>query len=371
MNNQERKISNINEDELLSKTIAAVRFPMAFLVVMIHGYFSKIVINGGKAEIDFSNYLFFPKVTLLVGEIASIAVPIFYILSGFLFFFKISEFNKECYITKIQKRVHSLLIPYLFWNLCAALVFMLGQILVPNVFSGNSINISDYSWLEWLQMFWNNAGTGYPVSSQLWFLRDLMIVVVTSPLIYLFVKYTKIVGVLLLWVLWVFNIEPNITGLNITSFFLFSLGAYFSIHNVNFVTLSTHLYKKGIGILYLLILLLAIIFENTVYLPFLHKISISVGFFFIIGITATYLLKGGKESNFLSTSSMFIYLIHVTPIIFLKKIVIMIVQPSNDVGAILVYFFCPITMTLICLAIFWILRKYAPNFTSIITGGRV
>ena len=367
MNNQ----SNLTEEDLLSKTIATVRFPMAFLVVMIHGYFSKVVINGGNTEMDFSNLIVFPKVTFLVGTIASVAVPVFYVLSGFLFFYKVSEFNKTCYFSKLQKRIHSLLIPYLFWNLFSPLVVILGQILVPGVFSGERTNITDYSWIEWLQMFWNNAGTGYPVSSQLWFLRDLMIVVVASPLVYIFVKYTKIVGVLLLWILWVFDIEPSVTGINITSFFLFSLGAYFSIHKVNFVSLSTSMYKKRIGVLYLLFLILAVIFENTVYSPYLHKGCISIGIFFAIGLTANYLLKGGRESVFLSKSTMFIYLIHVTPIIFLKKIVLMIAQPSNDVDAILVYFFCTVFMTFVSLAIFWILRRYAPRFTSVITGGRV
>lgn len=370
MNNQEKNVFNITDKELLSKTITAVRFPMAFLVVMIHGYFSKVIINGGRTEMDFSNFLVFPKLTLLVGEIASVAVPVFYILSGFLFFYKVSEFNKACYCSKLQKRIHSLLIPYLFWNLFTPLVVILGQLFFPGVFSGERTNIIDYSWIEWFQMFWNNAGTGYPISSQLWFLRDLMIVVVASPLIYLFVKYTKIIGVFLLWILWVFDIEPNVTGINITSCFLFSLGAFFSIHKVNFVTLSNNLYKKGIGFLYLLLLILAVLFENTEYSPYLHKGCITVGIFFIIGLTANFLLKGAKESTFLSKSSMFIYLFHVTPIIFLKKIVIMIVQPSNEVGAILVYIFCPIVMTLVSLAAFWILRRYVPRFTSLITGGR-
>lgn len=371
MNNQKKIVNNLYDDELLSRTIATVRFPMAFLVVMIHGYFIKVVFDGGKTEIDFTYFYFFPKVLLLVGEIASVAVPIFYILSGFLFFYKVSEFNSCCYFSKMKKRIHSLLIPYLFWNTLTPLIVILGQMFVPSVFSGERTSISDYSWLEWLQMFWNNAGTGYPVSSQLWFLRDLMIVVVASPLIYFFIKYTKIYGILFLWVLWVFDIEPNITGVNITSFFFFSLGAYFSIHKLNFVVLSANLYIKGIGVLYLLILFFAILFENSFFSPYVHKFCISIGIFFVIGLTAFYLLRGGKESSFLSKSSMFIYLMHVTPIIFLKKIAILIVRPSNDISAIFVYFACPIVMTAICLAIFGVLRKYVPKFTSVITGGRV
>jgi surface polysaccharide O-acyltransferase-like enzyme len=371
MKKKEKQMVNLTEEDLLSKTIATVRFPMAFLVVMIHGYFSTVIVNGGKTVIDFSNYDVFRKITLLIGEIASVAVPVFYILSGFLFFYKISEFNKKCYFSKLYKRANTLLIPYLFWNLFATFFFMLGQICVPEVFSGNRSSIINYSWWEILLLFWNNAGTGFPASSQLWFLRDLMIVVIVSPLIYLFVKYAKVWGVLLLWVLWVFDIEPNITGLNITSFFLFSLGAYFSIHKVNFVNLSTGLFEKGVGYIYLVILILALVLENTSYSPYLHKFSISIGIFFVFGVTAWYLSKGGRESSFLSKSSMFIYLLHVTPIIFLKKIVIMIVQPDTELKAILVYFLCPLIMTVICLCLFWVLRKYLNKFTSIITGGRV
>ena len=371
MKKKEKLVVNLTEEELLSKTIAAVRFPMAFLVVMIHGYFIKVIFNSGKTEIDFSNYPIFPKAMLFIGEITSVAVPVFFIISGFLFFYKISEFNKECYFSKLNKRIHSLLIPYLFWNTVVPLVSVLGHLLAPNVFSGNSSNISDYSWKELIMMFWNNADSGYPVSSQLWFLRDLMIVVLASPLIYLFVKYTKIWGVILLWGLWVFDIEPNITGLNIISFFLFSLGAYFSICKKNFVTVFLGMYNKGIGLFYLFVLIMAVYFDSTVYSPYFHKLCISVGIVFVIGLTANYLLKGGKSSSFLSKSSMFIYLIHPMPIIFLKKIVIMIVKPSNDIEALLVYITCSVVITLICLSLFWVMRKYVPKFTSVITGGRV
>ena len=84
------------------------------------------------------------------------------------------------------------------------------------------IAIEEYGWLDWLNIFWADKG-GMPASYQFWFVRDLMVAVLLSPVLYLIVKHLKAFGVFRLRVLWLFGIWFHVTGFNIDAFFLFRL----------------------------------------------------------------------------------------------------------------------------------------------------
>jgi fucose 4-O-acetylase-like acetyltransferase len=57
--------------------------------------------------------------------LGGIAVPLFFFISGFLFFLNIENFNLQSYGNKLQTRGKTLLIPYLFWNLFAIAIYSL------------------------------------------------------------------------------------------------------------------------------------------------------------------------------------------------------------------------------------------------------
>ena len=46
-----------------------------------------------------------------------VAVPVFFIISGYFFFYQTKVFGKETYFKKLKKRIRTLLIPYFLWNL--------------------------------------------------------------------------------------------------------------------------------------------------------------------------------------------------------------------------------------------------------------
>lgn len=61
-----------------------------------------------------------------------------------------------------------------------------------------------YSLTDWLDAFWSING-GCPICYQFWFLRDLIVMILFSPLIYILVKYFRWFSVFVLGVLWYFN----------------------------------------------------------------------------------------------------------------------------------------------------------------------
>ena len=65
------------------------------------------------------------------------AVPLFFLISGFLYFTGCeSQFGLKDYMAKNRKRLRTLLIPYLLWNIFTLLLFGAVQTLMPHMMSG-------------------------------------------------------------------------------------------------------------------------------------------------------------------------------------------------------------------------------------------
>ena len=116
------------------------------------------------------------------------AVPMFFLVSGFLFFLRPGSI-----IEKWEKRVKTLLIPYILWCIVGFIIpFILQEVLgLAHLFSGNSLKkIADFETLDYIKMFWN-IRNGAPILSTMWFLRDLIVIIMLTPAIRLLVKTMK------------------------------------------------------------------------------------------------------------------------------------------------------------------------------------
>lgn len=128
--------------------------------------------------------------------LTSICVPLFFVLSGFLYFYKVpAKPDARYFWDKSRKRVFSLVIPYLIANCFAFVCYWLAYRYAPSMMSG----FFGDDWKHPLFVFW----TG-PVNLSLWFIRDLIIACLMAPLFYLLVRYTRVWGVLALGAVWIF-----------------------------------------------------------------------------------------------------------------------------------------------------------------------
>lgn len=114
---------------LQSKTISLLRFPLALMVVFIHSFgesassyevASWTNINGMDVYNIFR--IFFSHV------VSHPAVPVFFMISGFLFFYKIESYNWRMYFSKLRKRFRTVFIPYLIWNLIPILYIIMVKV---------------------------------------------------------------------------------------------------------------------------------------------------------------------------------------------------------------------------------------------------
>lgn len=88
-------------------------------------------------------------------------------------------------------------------------------------------------------------------------------------------------------------------------------------------------------------------------------------------MTNYYIQKGKwKVNTFLSESSFFIYAYHATLLGLIVKFSVKVILPTTNAEMIIIYFIAPIITILLGLGIYYILKRYLPTFTSIITGGR-
>lgn len=76
----------MKNDELLSKTISYLRFPLTVGIVFIHfSLHEGLEIHGIKHGLDNPEWFFF-IVYFISQVLARIGVPLFFVISGFLFF---------------------------------------------------------------------------------------------------------------------------------------------------------------------------------------------------------------------------------------------------------------------------------------------
>lgn len=367
----------LTDDELQSRTIAFLRFPLIVGVVLIHAYFSDLTISGTKL-LDIETLPLTFNVSYFFSQILSrIAVPLFYFISGFLFFYKTNEFNGNVYLAKLKKRARSLLVPYIFWNLLMLLFYWGVQTFLPGLMSGRNKLVADYTVTDWLWAFWDkdmiNVADGFhmPFNFPLWFIRDLMVVVCLSPLLYVWIKRLKHYGIAILGVLWLTNCWPSIVGLSINAFFFFAAGAWFSINRRNFVTAMRPCLSWSLP-LYALIAVVLLYFKDAVaWTGYLHQCGILVGMVGAISLSACCLDKGWWHVNrFLAGSSFFIYAFHAMPLAFTVKAMFKVFQPHADVVILALYFLCPALTIAVGLLVYYVLKRWCPVLLVPMTGGR-
>lgn len=170
--------------QYLSDKLKVLSFISIMLVLYIHSDFK---------EQDILGMFWNNKIQVIISEmIGRCAVPLFYIISGFLFFLNVPNGLNSIY-EKMKKRVKTLLVPYVVGCLFFV-VFSFLVAIVPGTskFINNSIlPLFHESYLKILTSIFYDAGTGVPCAFQLWFLRDLILIVSTAPIWYIGLKKLK------------------------------------------------------------------------------------------------------------------------------------------------------------------------------------
>ena len=350
-------------NSLLSRTISFLRFPMIFFILYLH-----VALRGWSdgGIVEASHFVGYEGVRFFfVESISRIFVPCFFFISGFLFFYY-SDFSRSVYCSKMKRRFRTLVVPYLFWNLFAILLYYLGDSFVPSLMSRRFGNLDEFGVKEWVMCFWG-INDGFPINPPLWFLRDLIVLSVLSPLVYLAVRWGRhwvVCLTALLWFLW-----GTATNGFVAPFF-FVAGAWLGVKRIDFVKQMLP-WRKLFLCLYVCVMLLGVAMRwwNLDAGIYLQKVGILFGLCAVVSWSACLLERHSLENRLLEQSSFLVYAYHALPLLFLAKLSVYCFQPDASWELLLLFFLLPIVVSLIGIGIYALMDRYLPGLLRWI-GGR-
>lgn len=368
-------MSNDYQTNTQSDIINWLRFPLIIMVVFSHSSGDSdsnlMVLQAGLYEI----------VRAVWGVmIAPTAVPAFFFISGFLMFYRLNEYNRATYISKMKKRFNRLLVPFLIWNIIAWAIWLLREInagasIVDTLSSYYERGLLSCLWVfytigdENVDILGNTSHLTAPADLPLWYLRDLIVVTILSPVFYYGIKKLKSFSVLLLSLYFISGIFYNIPGLSSVAVSFYGLGAFFSITKVDF-SIITRRYLKIVLPLYIFLLLYILsIFKSTVALQ-LFPLFRLMGVFVIFGL-AEWIIRCSKVRipQALSDSTFFIYAIHyIIFLSFVDKLLGLILPASNEITHTFIFLLSPLIKVCLYATIFIILRRIIPKTMAILNG---
>lgn len=359
-------MNNNKTRNLQSDIIRFLRFPLILGVLYRHAQASNIIVQGQDLALNQNFYFLDLCQRLFCDTFGNIRMPLFFFISGLLFFRNYTESSVGFYKKQWRKRFDSLLLPYLFWNASLILIYLIAQQTpgLSGLFSGRSTPVLAYGWRDLLDAF---GITSYrPVSLQFWFVRDLIVASVLAPVIAFLVRKTAFLPVMIFYLLRIIRPEWHTEGIC-----FFSMGAYFSLYSIDILEFSRK-YSIVINTLFI---------TYTVIYVFVPQSSIGTDFIYMsipLGVFAVFdgcrrLLSRYKVSNIwfqLSDMSFFLFAIHELLLSFLKKILYLIFTPRHEAMLILFFLLPPLLVTLFAWYSYQHLIPLLPNYIKKAMGIR-
>lgn len=375
------KKSFSEDQKKMSSTISWLRFPLIFGVVFIH-----CSRYGRTLEIDWENFdgmqFYYFLQNILSELLPLVCVPTFFFISGYLFFFKLEKLDKSTYFNKLRRRVRTLLIPYILWNLLAILL-LFSYAIRSKGFSFSEI--TGFNWIDaFIGMIPNHKADDtsilglalrqnkmYPADGPLWYVRDLILWNMFVPVFYCLIKKTKYIFLSFMTIIWLLQLWPY-TRLSLFGLYCFILGCYFGINK-----LTPFISRWGGRIcLYVVSLLLLIVMslqvvENKTINYFLLCVFKLLGIFAVFNI-------GCKAKNtkwchypaFFIEGSFFIFAFHqIRPVRDTERLLdIIFCKSQNWIIMTIEYIITPVIVVFVCLLVYNVLKRICPKVLYVLDG---
>lgn len=340
-----------------SQRIGMMRFPLIVGVVFAHAY-----PGAGYNFISVFVYNF------ICHGLARIAVPLLFLISGYLFFINF-DLSKQTYWSKFQARIGTLLIPFLIWNFATLLIFALAQKipLTSGFFSGLNSPIASYSLFDYI-----NAIFGInrmPIAMQFWFIRDLMILVLLTPVINYVNSRIPTLFLTLLFICWMLDFWPVYVP-SVEAALFFSIGTFLGGRNQNLFVMD----KYGFFVIpiYILLLVITSLFLHNPLITYVHRIGILLGIVSAMFISKQAMKWPRVKDKLLELGAMsfFVFAAHEPLQIIIRKLVYKLFLPEAWSTEVALYFVIPISVIFILIKSYLVLEAFAPHLLKVITGER-
>lgn len=359
-----------------SKKLTNLSWICALMVVLIHaGTYASNLPGAATQTIYGKNWATFLQLFFTEG-ICRAAVPLFFMMSGYLFY-RNYEPTAVWHKKKILKRLRSNAIPYFFWGLAVIAFFAVAQAIpaTSQYFASSERQISKFTVLQWLKVIFLE-----PINSPLWFLRDLIVFALLSPLFSVLCKKVPWLWLPLTAAWWIFGLP--IAVVRVESVFFFSCGTVFALHGKERFE-AIRIPKWSIAVLlsvwtlflcgkaFYLIGIDSAVLINGDY-DLIHDILSKVNAVFG-GVTVWFaydlFVKTGEKALPFSQYSFLMFVAHHLLIGILRKLIVKVLGISYI--NVTVAFFASFALTVFAVILIGaVLKKIVPKFYALITGGR-
>jgi len=309
------------------------------------------------------------------------AVPVLSMISGWLFFTFLPQDAWPSIKRRMGNRVKTVLLPMCAWNLLYLGLLYTAFRLDPgsSAFSHTTrfgINFHDATLMNYLNAVL--AINGDPVGFQFWFVRDLFVTVLLTPIGWVLLSRAPWIGAAGMFLLWITGCTLGGLFLRLDVPFFFYMGALFHQKHLR-VDLSLRATILAVSFFATLAALRAIVsiwveFPND-YAPYwLETATRSMRLFGVIGCWGViYRLADTKPGIALSKYggvAFFLYSAHWPLEALLKEALKPVIRGNGD-GWLLLHYFLSVSLTIaICLCAAIALSKISPGLFSLMNGGR-
>ena len=362
-----------------SRRITSMRFLLAVFVVFIHNNFTAESVarafEQDGAVIAFGQGAAGKWMQLFISQgITRCAVPLFFLFAAYL------QCKKDdSYGTLLRKKCRSLVLPFFLWPVLNIALFVGMKLavahLVPGLLARPEV-IPQFSWTaaDWLHAFFGygkmDVGRtfgGYLV--QMWFVRDLFILIVLSPLLRRIARSFPVCTVVAVSFFYFCDVRPLIVAEQ--ALFYYMLGFFWAEYDVPLFEIAGRIKWRALIPLYLA-LWLATWFSFGEY---------SSCYWFMVLVACLVMLKCSAliERNekafaiasFLAPVSFWLFAVH-EPFLMggVQSVWLKLLPMTTPARCLAEYFGVTVIVIALGTASGLLLRKICPPLFSVLNGGR-
>ena len=367
----------LSEQEI-SRTISFARITLIVGLVFLHYQAYPNSKLSPFVGLDVTQHQFATFINSFVLFFFFSVVPLLSMVSGWLFF----SFKTEPALTALRRRMsgrfRSLYLPLVFWNAAILVVLLLVYSRHPDyaLFSQLNIQFRSAGWLDYVNAIF--AITRHPIAFQFWFVRDLFLTALLSPILWLVLRRIPFVGMAILGLAWMVGSGLGIFFRTDVVFF-FYMGAFLQMRRLPLqVSARAALMLMGAYISLTVLRALAPMFMDVAvgHRPMLLTAAIrAMRLLGVVACWGTFVQLaatriGGRISRY-GGLAFFLHSAHY-PLLAVAKIALWRWVPAETDGWMLAHYLASVTVTVaIGLSTGRLLARLAPSWFALLNGGRL
>ena len=325
----------------------------------------------GEPDILFSPNTLSKWIQLFISQgIAKCAVPLFFMFAAYL-----QAIKADSYKVLLKKKFKALFFTYFLWiglyGFYSSVVKIIILKIAPSFIENPDTTMFTWTITDWFhKIVGYGTGDGTPgFAEQFWFVRDLFILVIVSPIIQFLLKKFKLGFFILVFIIYFLKIK--VYFVRTTALFFYVSGLYWGYYNFNLFKIIDKIKFSEVIIVWIFSFLWEFIgFDEGNAIGSFTELSSCV---LLLKLSAN-IIKNEKIyniANYLSGFSFFLYAIHM-PLLseYLKKLWIHFFPMKNGFFCLFEYFGVTILIVVIGTGIGIVLKKICPKLFILLNGGR-